>query len=90
MPVEAPLAFDPSKVPSGAFKALLEAYRPYRAAIKQLPYDPVKVQALGMAFYDAFKAQKENLCKSFSIPSTEFDYSLHHKMLPLILEGMGE
>jgi hypothetical protein len=69
------------KTPS---EALLEAYRPYQRAKKDLPYNPDKVQAYGMAFCVAFKTNKTFICEFLKIKEEEFEYSLHHRLMPAL------
>jgi hypothetical protein len=77
-------------IPESRHKALLKAYRPYYEAMRAKPYDPDRVQAFGLAFYDAFIAAKDFICVACGIPQKEFEYSLHHKVMPIIQFRFGD
>lgn len=69
------------------FGNLVTYYLEYREERGKLPYNGDKVQALGLRFADEWNACKQELMKHFSIPEEEFDYSLHHTLMPKLTRG---
>jgi hypothetical protein len=70
--------------------ALLAAWRPFKQAMEATPYDPVKVQAFGLAFCPLFLASKDFICKYFAINERDFDYSLHWRVMPMFQFRLGK
>ena len=68
------------------FEKLIEYYREYSLARKKKPYCKDKVQAMGLRFCEEWNNSKKAICEHFKIPEDEFDYSLHHTLMPKLIE----
>lgn len=66
------------------FDTLISYWREYKTATITLPYNPDRVQALGMRFCQEWKARRKEICELFDIPDLDFEYVLHHTLMPKI------
>lgn len=68
------------------FEHLIDLYRAYKKVREAKPYKADVVQAYGMAFAEEWKKQRENIIEAFKLAEDEFDYSLHHTLMPQIVK----
>lgn len=69
------------------FRDLIVRYQAYQIVRKQKPYNKDKVQALGMRFAEEWNARKEAIIAFAGITEGEFDYSIHHTIMPRIVDN---
>jgi hypothetical protein len=71
-------------------KKLINSWHEYKTAQQSTPYDPNKVQALGMAFCDQWKIHKDEILYHFPLADDEeWGYNLHHKIMPELAAEFG-
>jgi hypothetical protein len=61
---------------------LLDDWRNYLEAMVETPYDPDRVQALGMRFADAWNYHKGPICYMLDERVDEFDYAKWRSFMP--------
>jgi hypothetical protein len=70
------------------FDKLIAFYKEYKEARERKSYDADLVQALGLRFCGEWKACKDALIEHFKLEEDEFDYSLHHTLMPKLVEAV--
>jgi hypothetical protein len=68
---------------------LLADWRAYLEAMVETPYNPDRVQALGMRFADAWNYHKTPICYMVNQSLDEFDYAKWRSWMPKVAEWLS-